>query len=343
MTRYLDERACKLSGLEERDKLLYWYVNSFLWGRYAGSTETVLNSDLTALQGDGDALGRLIGLLRQNRGDLRVTPDDFRAWSQGARFYPLLYMLTRVYEVKDWRTGVPLRNELLGKLAGLELHHIFPKDLLYKAGYNRSEVNALANFTFLTKATNLEVTNRDPAEYIPAYEARHPGVLASHWIPMDPDLWRLERYRDFLAARRELLADAANRFLAELAGGAAPDIAAGPRVIEERTAPTAVELVDNAGRRISECRAWVVDLGLAEGVEDYELVDEASGEVLAIFDLAWPDGVQLGLTEPVALLLDEPPDVERVAAAHGYRFFTSVDALRHYVEREVLEGEARAA
>jgi hypothetical protein len=248
-----------------------------------------------------------------------------------------------VYDVKDWRTGVPLRSELLGKLAGLELHHIFPKNLLYKAGYNRSEVNALSNFTFLTKATNLEVTNRDPAEYIAAYEARHPGVVASHWIPMEPDLWRLERYREFLAARRELLAEAANRFLAELAGGAAPDIAAGPRVIEQHAAAPAVELLDNASRRISESRTWVLEQDLAEGIQDYELVDEASGGVLAIFDLAWPDGMQLGLTEPVALLLDEPPDVGRVATAHGFRFFTSVDALRHYVEREVLEGEARAA
>jgi hypothetical protein len=131
-------------------------------------------------------------------------------------------MLTRVYDVKDWGTGVPLRNELLGKLASLELHHIFPKTLLYKAGYDKADVNALANFTFLTKATNLEVTNRDPAEYIPAYEERHPGVLASHWIPMDPALWKIENYSDFLTARRELLAEAANGFLGELAGGTAP-------------------------------------------------------------------------------------------------------------------------
>jgi hypothetical protein len=343
MSRYLDDRACKLEGPQERDKLLYWYVNTFLWGRYAGSTETVLNADLTALQGDGDALARLIGLVRQSRGDLRVTPDDFRAWSQGARFYPLLYMLTRVYDVKDWRTGIPLRSELLGKLAGLELHHIFPKNLLYKAGYDRAQVNALANFTFLTKATNLEVTNRHPAEYIPAYEGQHDGVLASHWIPRDPDLWQIERYGDFLAARRELLANAANSFLAELAGGTAPDIEAGPRVIEEQRRAVAVELLDNEARKIAECRGWVADQDLADGVEDYELVDEASGGVLAMFDLAWPDGMQIGLTEPVALLLDEPPEVERVAAAHGFRFFTSVDALREYVEREVLQGEARAA
>jgi Protein of unknown function DUF262 len=341
MARYLDERGCKLSGQEERDRLLYWYVNSFLWGRYAGSTETVLNQDLATLRSDGDTLGRLIGVLRQSRGELGVTPDDFRAWSVGARLYPLLYMLTRVYDVKDWGTGVPLRNELLGKLASLELHHIFPKTLLYKAGYDKADVNALANLTFLTKATNLEVTNRDPAEYIPAYEERHPGVLASHWIPMDPALWKIENYSDFLTARRELLAEAANGFLGDLAGGTAPDIEAGPRVIEEHTGAVSVELrEDDEARAIAECRVWVAEQGLAEGVVDYELVDEASSDALAILDLAWPEGMQLELTEPVALLLGEPPEVERAAAAHGFRFFTSPKALKEYVEREVLEREA---
>jgi hypothetical protein len=52
--------------------------------------------------------------------------------------------------------------------------------------------------------------------------------------------------------------------------------------------------------------------------------------------------MQLALTEPVALLLNEPPEVERVAAANGFRFFTSPEALKEYVEREVLEGLARA-
>src|SRR5205823_1187499 len=135
MSRYLAERNFKLTGKTERDKLLYWYVNTFLWGRYAGSTETVLNADLAALKSDGDPLDSLTTVLRQSRGDLRVRPEDFAGSSTGARFYPLLYMLTRVYDVHDWGSGIPLRNELLGKLTNLELHHIFPKDLLYKAGY----------------------------------------------------------------------------------------------------------------------------------------------------------------------------------------------------------------
>jgi hypothetical protein len=36
----------------------------------------------------------------------------------------------------------------------------------------------------------------------------------------------------------------------------------------------------------------------------------------------------------------KPPEVGRVAAEHGFRFFTTVEALQAYVESEVLESEA---
>jgi hypothetical protein len=50
MTRYVEQRAGKLLDPGERDKLLYWYIHTFLWGRYAGSTETVLAQDLGLIE-----------------------------------------------------------------------------------------------------------------------------------------------------------------------------------------------------------------------------------------------------------------------------------------------------
>src|SRR5262249_17885259 len=97
LTRYLVQRGGHLADARERDKLLYWYVQTILWGRYAGSTEAVLNQDLRLVENSDGALDRLIEQLRRNRGDLRVYPRDFMEWSRGARFYPLLYMLTRVW------------------------------------------------------------------------------------------------------------------------------------------------------------------------------------------------------------------------------------------------------
>ncbi len=202
LVRYLEQRGGQLSGHREQDKLLYWYVHTFLWGRYAGSTESVLNQDLGLIESPDGALDRLLAQLRQHRGDLRLRPEDFLGWSRGARFYPLLYMLTRACHARDWESGTELSNHLLGHLSSLQVHHIFPKSLLYEHGYSTAEVNAIANFTFLTQETNLLVSNRDPAVYIPEFRKKHPGAIESHWIPMDPELWKIENYLDFLAARR---------------------------------------------------------------------------------------------------------------------------------------------
>ena len=134
LVRYLDQSGGHLFGHKEQDKLLYWYVHTFLWGRYAGSTESVLNQDLDLIENPDGALDRLIGQLRQHRGDLRLRSEDFLGWSRGARFYPLLYMLTRVRHARDWDKGYELSNYLLGHLSSLQIHHIFPRALLYKHG-----------------------------------------------------------------------------------------------------------------------------------------------------------------------------------------------------------------
>jgi hypothetical protein len=338
LVRYLSERNGKFVDYRERDRILYWYVHSFLWGRYAGSTETVLSQDLAAIRDPEGALDRLIEQLRQNRGDLRVRGSDFVGWSQGARFYPMLYMLTRVWRAKDWQTGVELSAHLLGTLNRLQIHHIFPKALLYKHGYSRPEVNAIANFTFLTQDTNLLVSDRDPLEYLEELASKQPGAVESHWIPMDRELWRVERYRDFLAARRALLAKAANGFLDGLIAGTVLESPAMGERILERELPTPLGIVasEDEERILSTCNEWVVAHGLPEGDLSYELVDNATGQPLVVVDLAWPEGLQQGYSQPAALLVDEGKEVEEILLQHGYRCFTNVEAFQGYVQHEIL-------
>jgi hypothetical protein len=64
----------------------------------------------------------------------------------------------------------------------------------------KSDVNALANLTFLTQETNLLVSDRDPAEYLEAFACKYPGAVASHWISMDRDLWAAKAFLDGLLA-----------------------------------------------------------------------------------------------------------------------------------------------
>jgi hypothetical protein len=364
MSRYLQQNGGKITDHREQGKLLYWYVHSFLWGRYTGSTETIINQDLAALEGkiavdgvteDADPLDRLIAQLRRSRGDLTVREGDFSGWSQGARFYPLLYLLTRVWGARDWGDGNALSKHLLGSRSSLELHHIFPKAYLYKNGYDKTEVNALANFTFLTAETNGWLSDRPPQEYFEEVEERQPGALRSHWIPADSDLWRVENYREFLAERRRLLAEAANRLLEDLLAGEVPQPGeAGEPVMEEvdselptdqattREALMGVGVSDEDEQKL-ECAYWAEEQGLPSPQIDFTYADEISGEQLAVFDLAWPEGIQEGLTQPVAILLEEPLEAEQVANHAGYLFFTSVEEFKTYARSHSLVEQAAAS
>ena len=99
MSKFVVQSGGKVSSAEEQGKLLYWYVHSFLWGRYAGSTESTLNRDLTTLAKGG--LDGLIEELRNSRADLVIRPGDFAGSTRGARFYPLLYLMTRTAKARD--------------------------------------------------------------------------------------------------------------------------------------------------------------------------------------------------------------------------------------------------
>ena len=194
----------KLADPRERDRLLFWYIHTMLWGRYSAGTEGVLNQDLAAIEEIDGGLDRLIEGLRRNRGDLEIiTANDFSGFERrGARFYPLLYMLTRVNHSKDWcDTGIELSAHMLGKLSGTyRLHHIFPKSLLYKhAVFSRQRGQRFGELHFSDTRNQLRrYPIVDPAKYIPEFVERQPGAIESHWIPMDPDLWQIENYPDFL-------------------------------------------------------------------------------------------------------------------------------------------------
>ena len=217
MVRYLDRKQGGLSG-KERDKLLFWFAQAGMWGRYSGSTETAIDRDLATLEGQEGGLDALIEELRLWNGSLRIEPGHFTGWSLGARFYPVLYMLTRMGNAKDWGNGIPLKEGLLGKMNQLEVHHIFPKARLYDLDHRRPDVNALANYCFLTKET-ISVSLTGCEEYFAEIEDKHPGALASQWIPEDRHLWKIDNYFEFLDARRVLLAKEANYWFEELLHG----------------------------------------------------------------------------------------------------------------------------
>jgi WD40 repeat protein len=330
MTCYLARTGGKLQDARQRDKILYWYIHSFLSGRFTGSTETALNQDLRMLDDTANAIDHLIGQLRLSRRDLYIRPEDFAVSSLGARYYPMLYMLTRVCDARDWGDGLPLSANLLGRVNALQVHHIFPKALLYKHNYRQSDVNAIANFCFLTQGTNLDISAKKPAIYFKKIEEDFPGALASQWIPMDSNLWEVERYQDFLVERRKLLAGAANKFLDTL-------LTATPASVDYSTeVPQITTIV--SGEDEDELQAlisWSIASGFPKPELNFDVCDPISGEVLATVDVAWPRGLQEGYSQPIALLLGE--EEQNIAGLNqvGYRFFINIETLRRYLENNV--------
>jgi hypothetical protein len=343
LVRYLDQRKGTLT-MKERDKLVFWFAQAGMWGRYSGSTESFIDQDLGALEGPDGGLDKLIEQLRLWHGGLRVETGHFNAWSLGARFYPVLYMITRMSEARDWGTGLPLKSTLLGKMSRLEVHHIFPKARLKKhtkAIYRRAEINALANFCFLTKDTNLDIRDALPAVYFAEVEVAHPGALASQWVPLAPDLRDLARFRGFLEARKAMLAAAVNSCMESLLHGETHWLAASATMAVADALPVKNATLgggtsETEEEELEELNDWLEEQGLPRGQLSHELPDIDTGEAKALLDLAWPKGLQEGLSEPVALLVNEEPEVFALASQAGLRCFGSVAAFREYVEKEIL-------
>ena len=343
MARYLDQRQQQKLGPpneKERDKLLFWYFQAGMWGRFSGSVESYIDKDLEAIAG-GD-LEALLEQLRLWHGGLRAEAAHFTGWSLGARFYPVLYMLTRVGDARDWGSGIGLKANLHGKMSKLEVHHIFPKAQLYKRKFKKSEVNALANYCFLTKDTNLDISDTLPEIYFPKIEAAHPGALASQWIPMDPELWKIENYREFMEARKALLAAELNTRLEGLLHGDTKWLSGAAAPIVGNILGSGVES-EAEEAELETLNAWVVEQGLPRGTIDYDYADPATGEQIAVFDLAWPAGLQEELSQPVVVLLNEEAAVITLASQEGYRCFTDGASFRKYVETEILAEGVDAA
>ena len=163
-------------------------------------------------------------------------------------------------------------------------------------------------------------------------------MLKSQWIPEEPELRPVDRYPDFLAARRSLLADATNELLSMLRDG-------GPGIRADDTEPVAQHATtvddetpepltarDDEEDEIAGIVALASRLGIAPPEPHYEVCDDETGDVLATTDLAWPQGVQPGRTQPVALLA---PDhgAEAHLGERGWSFFTSKQRLVWHLEK----------
>lgn len=106
-----------------------------------------------------------------------------------------------------------------GTKSAIDKHHIFPKHYLSSIGFTSDrDRNQLANFTYLDYATNIDISDDSPSEYVAKYrerlgEEKYKKTCADHALPED---FETMEYTEFLAARRILMAKIVKQAYAEL-------------------------------------------------------------------------------------------------------------------------------
>lgn len=127
------------------------------------------------------------------------------------------------------------------------------------------------------------------------------------------------------------MADAANELLAALRGGTL-------KVDESLSgdSQSAAQVASANDQREQEQSELIEEFNsYSPGVANHPIL--LPDDQVVYLDVAWPEGLQSGISQPAAYLFD--PDDEVVSAANqvGFLVFTNRDQLHYYVG--VIEGE----
>lgn len=206
-----DERITKM----EQDQLIKWIYSAHAFGHYSkGSSESILDADISTLMKRSGSVSDLLEILERQFGRMLFNVGDIKGKGKRSPLFAMAYLAVKKNSGKDWITGIVINKGTKGKSHKIEFHHIFPKKLLQEYGYDTSEINEIANMAFIGGRTNRRISAKNPEEYLAEIvDKMGEEALISQFVPLDRSLWKIENYRDFLIARRELLINRINEFL----------------------------------------------------------------------------------------------------------------------------------
>lgn len=252
---YLSINDTKFPSDTAMKHAVHWLYAAHTWSRYTSQTDQRLEQDVSLIVREANPWNALRDQIIDQRGRIDVKASDLEGRGIEHPLYRMSLILAKAQGAVDWFNGAPL---VLGhgKAYGIHSHHIFPQSQLYKNGFDRENhlhrkvINEIANRAFLTADTNLDLADRLPEQYFPDVEARYPGSLVKQFIPMDTKLWQLERYTDFLQARRELIARKINEFMAALISE--------PQIVYERPIGELISIGESATLEFKSTLQWDV-------------------------------------------------------------------------------------
>jgi len=209
----------KIDDYRLRKVIAQWFFMTSLTGRYTGSSESAMESDLARFRdiSDGEEFLNIL----QRICDLELTEDYWNITLPNAlatssprspslfAYNAALVNLGAYALFSDMKVSSLLDPSVMGVKSAVERHHLFPKGYLATKGITGTrETNQIANYAYLEYSDNIRISDRSPAEYFQEYTDRFDDRVVDkmyHWHAL-PENWEFMDYYQFLEKRRELMA-----------------------------------------------------------------------------------------------------------------------------------------
>jgi uncharacterized protein with ParB-like and HNH nuclease domain len=165
-----------------------------LTGVFSGSSDQIIDLIILTIRASGKLdLEDIFKMVRSENRTLELTEDNLYDMGYRSNNIHLLFNLWYSFNYKPAYIGnVP------------QVDHIFPQSLLKKKKYSISQINQLANCMLLTADENGAGGKSDtpPDEW---FKDKSSEYLQKHLIPNNPELWKLERFDDFIKERKRMI------------------------------------------------------------------------------------------------------------------------------------------
>lgn len=209
-----------------------WLIISILTGRYSGSPESTMDKDIKDINKHG--IEKVIAEieeadLSENYWKIGLIQDLRKATISNP--FLKLFFTAQIYFHDKALFSNSVTVEQLIQIKG-DIHHIFPKDYLQKAGLGRGDYNQIANFVYLQQEVNVKVSNKAPKEYFDEVleqcnsgNLQYGGItnkdqllanLENNAIPKEIFEMDISHYEKFLEKRRELMAQKIEKYYKSL-------------------------------------------------------------------------------------------------------------------------------
>jgi hypothetical protein len=238
-------------------RMVRWFYLSQARQRYSVGVLQKLETELKVINRTPEPWDHLVSFIAEKR-PLKVTPEELeRVVIQS----PLFTVMRWIFKARDaicLTTGAKL-HQVMGEKYALERDHIFPTKVLKMAGYGQEDTaryalaQEISNRMILTQIANRQKSSTEPAIYLEAAKERFPTALARQCIPEDSSLWAVDRFEDFLQARRALIANAINEHIEALG--------VGPSGPQEVTVEELIDAGESGELEFKQTFRWDVDNG----------------------------------------------------------------------------------